>query len=65
MGEVLIERTQAGPIKGMEYRLVLLPVWVALLTEVDGDQRLALVNGQTGRVAFGETIRKADAQGNR
>lgn len=65
MGEVLIERTQAGPITAMEYRLLLLPVWVALLTEVDGDQRLALVNGQTGRVAFGDTIRKAAVQNNR
>lgn len=34
----------------VNYRLVLLPVWVVLLHEADGDTRRALVNGQTGEV---------------
>lgn len=38
----------------MEFRLILLPVWVARMTEVDGEVRLALVNGQSGRVALGK-----------
>ncbi|MBN1284832.1 MAG: hypothetical protein JXB47_05505 [Anaerolineae bacterium] len=38
-------------ISGMTYRLVLLPVWVVLLHEGDGDVRRCLVNGQTGKVA--------------
>lgn len=37
----------------MEFRLMLMPVWIATLTEEDGDIRLALVNGQTGKVALG------------
>jgi len=32
------------------YRLILLPVWVILMEERDGDIRRALVNGQTGKV---------------
>lgn len=45
-------------IESMIFQLLLLPVWIATLTEIDGDVRLALVNGQTGRVAFGKTGRK-------
>lgn len=37
-------------IKETFYRFVLLPVWVILLHEEDGDVRRALVNGQTGTV---------------
>jgi hypothetical protein len=37
----------------MSFRLLLLPVWAAAITEQDGDQRHALINGQTGRVALG------------
>ncbi|PJF21907.1 MAG: hypothetical protein CUN56_08680 [Phototrophicales bacterium] len=40
---------------GMSYQLVLLPVWVATLYELDGDVRNALVNGQTGKVILGKT----------
>jgi hypothetical protein len=29
-------------------------VWVASILEMDGDTRLALVNGQTGHVVFGK-----------
>jgi Zn finger protein HypA/HybF involved in hydrogenase expression len=36
--------------KEVKYQFVLLPVWVALLHEDDGDTRRALVNGQTGEV---------------
>ncbi len=37
----------------MSFRLLLLPVWIATLSEVDGDTRPALVNGQTVRVVLG------------
>jgi DNA-directed RNA polymerase subunit RPC12/RpoP len=39
----------------MSYRFGLLPVWMGRLVEADGDTRLALVNGQTGEVAFGKS----------
>jgi len=45
----------ATHIRTMSFRLLLLPVWIAQLTEQDGDHRIALVNGQTGKVAFGKT----------
>ncbi len=45
-------------IRQMSFRLLLLPVWVAMLTEVDGDVRAALVNGQTGQVALGRTEKR-------
>jgi ribosomal protein S27E len=41
-------------IQQMSFRLVLLPVWVANLTEQDQDVRPALVNGQTGKVVLGK-----------
>lgn len=44
----------SSAVKNMSFRLVLLPVWVARLIEVDSDTRVALVNGQTGRVALGQ-----------
>lgn len=37
------------------YQLVLLPVWVAILSHQE-ERRLALVNGQTAKVAFGPAI---------
>jgi DNA-directed RNA polymerase subunit M/transcription elongation factor TFIIS len=46
-------------VRQMSFRLLLLPVWVAALTEVDGDVRAALVNGQTGQVALGRTEKRA------
>jgi hypothetical protein len=46
-------RVNPAHISGMTYRLVLLPVWVVLLHEEDGDVRRNLVNGQTGKVAVG------------
>lgn len=46
-------------VRQMSFRLLLLPVWVATLTEVDGDLRSALVNGQTGQVALGKTEKQS------
>jgi DNA-directed RNA polymerase subunit RPC12/RpoP len=40
-------------IQAMALQLLLLPVWSATLLEKDGDTRLALVNGQTGKVTMG------------
>lgn len=40
--------------KFLTYRLALLPVWVGRLTEVDGDWRTIVVNGQTGNVELGD-----------
>lgn len=42
-------------VRNMSFQLMLLPVWVATLTEEDGDVRTALVNGQTGKVVLGRT----------
>jgi hypothetical protein len=39
-------------VKSMTFQLLLLPVWVATLTEEDGDIRTALVNGQSGKVVL-------------
>jgi DNA-directed RNA polymerase subunit RPC12/RpoP len=39
----------------MNYKLVLAPVWIAHLIEQDKDQRVALINGQTGQIAFGKS----------
>ncbi len=36
----------------LTYQLILLPVWMAHLTEEGGDSRHALVNGQSGEVVF-------------
>ncbi|MBE2268368.1 MAG: TFIIB-type zinc ribbon-containing protein [Anaerolinea sp.] len=42
----------------MTYTLLLAPVWIATLTERDGDVRTALVSGQTGKVALGKATRQ-------
>lgn len=42
----------------MSFRLVLLPVWVGVITEVDGDVRPVLVNGQSGQVVLGRTQKR-------
>lgn len=39
----------------MSFRLILAPVWIATLIEVDREQRSALVNGQTGQVVLGKS----------
>jgi hypothetical protein len=45
-------------VQNMIFQLLLLPVWIATLTEMDADVRLALVNGQTGKVVFGKAARR-------
>lgn len=45
-------------VKSMSFQLLLLPVWVATLTEEDGDVRSALVNGQTGKVVLGRAEKR-------
>lgn len=44
-------------IQGMSFRLLMLPVWVATIIEDDGDIRLGLVHGQTGRALLGKATR--------
>jgi hypothetical protein len=46
-------------VQNMIFQLLLLPVWIATLTEIDADVRLALVNGQTGKVVFGKAERRS------
>jgi len=55
--QVNITRVAFAGVRSMDYRQLLLPMWIATLFEEDGDQRTALVNGQTGQVTFGETIK--------
>ncbi len=40
-------------IRQMSFQLAMLPLWIAHIREVDGQTRLALVNGHSGRVALG------------
>lgn len=47
-----VEMTVSTSVIQMSFSLVLMPVWVATLQERDGDIRMALVNGQSGRVAL-------------
>ncbi|MEZ4667144.1 MAG: hypothetical protein R3E39_04365 [Anaerolineae bacterium] len=42
-------------VQQMSFRLILAPVWIATLTEMDKDRRTALVNGQTGQVVLGKS----------
>ena len=42
----------------LAYRLGLLPVWVGILIEEDGDTRQIVVNGQTAEVALGNLDKK-------
>jgi predicted RNA-binding Zn-ribbon protein involved in translation (DUF1610 family) len=42
-------------VQHMSFSLLLLPVFVVLLRERDGEERPALVNGQTGAVALGQS----------
>jgi len=39
----------------MTFTLLLVPVWIATLYERDGEIRAAVVNGQTGAVALGDS----------
>lgn len=56
-GDEQMRITVFSAVEQMSFRLLLLPVWIATLTEVDGDLRSALVNGQTGKVVLGKTQR--------
>lgn len=43
-------------IQQMSFRLMMLPVWLATITENDGDVRLGLVHGQTGKTFLGNAV---------
>ncbi|MBK8021658.1 MAG: hypothetical protein IPK19_09555 [Chloroflexi bacterium] len=45
-------------VQQMTFQLLLLPVWVGVLVERDGDVRTALVNGQTGQAVLGAAQKK-------
>jgi Zn finger protein HypA/HybF involved in hydrogenase expression len=45
-------------VTNMSFSLLLLPFFMVKLKERDGDERPALVNGQTGSVAFGKTRKR-------
>jgi hypothetical protein len=59
--ETEVTRTTSR-INNMIFQLLLLPVWIATLIEVDGDVRLALVNGQNGKTVFGKTQRESRSE---
>lgn len=48
-----VEVRVSSAVLQMSFRLVLLPVWVGVITEADGDLRPVLVNGQSGKVVLG------------
>jgi len=53
-----VEVSVSSNVVQMSFRLFLLPVWVGVLTEVDGDLRPVLVNGQIGKVVLGRTQKR-------
>lgn len=58
VGDERVRITVSSLVKSMSFRLVLLPVWVGTLLEVDDDTRAALVNGQTGKVVLGKSQKR-------
>ncbi len=46
--------TMSSMVRNITFRLVLLPMWIATLVEDDGDVRIGLVNGQTGKAVLGK-----------
>lgn len=48
-------RVRTLQVSQVTYQLVLLPVWAVLL-EAEGGRRLALINGQTGKVILGALL---------
>jgi hypothetical protein len=54
VGDEQMQISVFSNIQSMNFRLLLLPVWVASMTETDGDTRAALVNGQSGKVVLGK-----------
>ncbi len=57
-GDEQMKITVSSMVKSMSFRLLLLPVWIANLIEVDNDTRSALVNGQTGKVILGKSQKR-------
>ena len=57
-GDERMKITVSSLVKSMSFRLVLLPVWIGTLLEVDDDTRAALVNGQTGKVILGKSQKR-------
>lgn len=57
-GDEQMKITVTSMVRSMSFRLVLLPVWIANLIEVDDDTRTALVNGQTGKVVLGKSQKR-------
>lgn len=47
----------ATDIRTLKFWLILLPVWMAVLHEKDGDLRVGLINGQTGKLVLGRAQR--------
>jgi Zn finger protein HypA/HybF involved in hydrogenase expression len=45
-------------VQTMQFRLVLMPLWIATLRETDGDVRLAVIHGQSGQTVLGVSERK-------
>ncbi|MBZ0298570.1 MAG: hypothetical protein K8J31_02465 [Anaerolineae bacterium] len=58
IGDEQVKITVSSLVKSVSFRLVLMPVWIAHLIEVDDDTRLALVNGQNGRVILGKSQKR-------
>jgi uncharacterized CHY-type Zn-finger protein len=57
-GDEQVQISIFSAVRDMTFRLLLLPVWVATLTEEDGDIRAAFVNGQTGKVVLGKAQKR-------
>jgi predicted RNA-binding Zn-ribbon protein involved in translation (DUF1610 family) len=55
-----VEMSVSSSAIQMSFSLVLMPVWVATLTERDRDVRTALVNGQSGKVVLGKARKSTD-----
>jgi uncharacterized Zn finger protein (UPF0148 family) len=49
--------TVSSMVQMMQFRLVLLPMYVFTLTERDGDVRVAVVHGQRGQVVLGRAVK--------
>lgn len=47
----------SSSVQTMQFRLALVPLWVATLEEVDGDTRVGLVHGQSGRATLERAVR--------
>ncbi|WP_119068461.1 hypothetical protein [Aggregatilinea lenta] len=59
--DTLLWQVARVDIQGLNYRLVLLPVWMVTLTLDSGQHRPAAVNGQTGEAVISATFGQPDA----